>query len=362
MPRVIQNILYVLAGAVTLLAIYLAIKYVLPEALSWLKFLLTILFPFLLAVIFSLFMEPLVVMFSHRGRISRVLAVPLAMLVFFGSIGMVLTLLVLRLVKELNDLSMTLPEKVAAAQQFIDIWIQKSIIFYGTLPKSVTGNLYEAINSITTSMQHWVRDLVSALLHVISGVPGGILVVIVSLIATYFFSKDRGKIYELWLKLVPSPLGEKSVEISKQVAMAFQAYVKAQFILISITTVISIIGLRLIGSEYAITIGLIVGFFDLIPVLGPGTVYIPWAVWAFVTSDIVLGIQLTILYLLVMVVRAVLEAKVVATNLGLHPLAVLMAMYIGLKTIGVLGLVLGPILVIAIQAAVKAGISLNYKK
>jgi predicted PurR-regulated permease PerM len=55
-----------------------------------------------------------------------------------------------------------------------------------------------------------------------------------------------------------------------------------------------------------------------------------------------------------MVVRAVMEAKVVAVNLGLHPLAVLMAMYIGLKTIGVLGLVLGPIMVVAVQATVKA--------
>lgn len=357
MPRAVQNILYVLAGTVTILAIYLALKYVLPEAFGWLKFLLAILFPFLLAAIFSIFMEPLVILLSNRGKVPKSVSVPLAMLVFFGSIGVILTMLVLRLVKELNDLSMTLPAKFVALQHFMDQWVHKGVLFYGTLPKGVTDNLRDALYTITVTLQHWSRELANMVLGLITGVPGAIMIVIVSLIATYFFSKDRDKIMALWIKVIPAPWGERSIEVSRQVAGAFQAYVRAQVILISITTVISIIGLRLIGSEYAITLGLLIGFFDMIPVLGPGTVYIPWAIWAFVNADITLGLQLLVLYLLVMVVRAVMEAKVVATNLGLHPLAVLMAMYIGLKTIGVLGLILGPILVSAIQAAIKAGIS-----
>ncbi|MFA7468868.1 MAG: sporulation integral membrane protein YtvI, partial [Desulfotomaculaceae bacterium] len=71
MPRAVQNILYVLAGTVTLLAIYLALKYVLPEAFSLLKYMLVVLFPFLIAAIFSAFMEPLVVLLSNQGRLSR---------------------------------------------------------------------------------------------------------------------------------------------------------------------------------------------------------------------------------------------------------------------------------------------------
>jgi len=358
-PRAVQNILYVLAGTVTLLAIYLALKYVLPEAYSWLKYLLVVLFPFLIAAIFSAFMEPLVVLLSNQGRFSRAVSVPLAMLLFFGSIGIVLTLLVFRLIKELNDLSMTLPDRFTALQNYIDEWVHKGVVIYGTLPKTVTDNLHATLLSITVTLQNWSRELINISLHVVTGIPGVILVVIISLIATYFFSKDRDKIIELWIRFIPAPWGEKTIEVSRQVSSAFQAYVRAQFVLISISTVISIIGLRLIGAEYAITIGLIIGFFDLIPVLGPGTIYIPWAIWAFINSDVVLGLQLLVLYLLVIVTRAVMEAKVVAVNLGLHPLAVLMAMYIGLKTVGVLGLFLGPILVIAIQAAIKAGISVH---
>ena len=354
MPRAIKDILYVLAAALTILAVYYVIKYVLPEALSWLKIAIWVMFPFILAATFSMFMEPLVEIVSRGRRIPRMLAVPIAMLIFFGSIGTIVSFLILRLVQELSDLSVVLPDKIDTLQQLLDSWFKKGVLFYGTLPKSVTGNMRNTIESLTNSLQQWISEFVAYLIYFVSGVPGAIMVLLISIIATYFLSKDRDKIMALWLKLVPPPWGNRILQISRQVAGAFQAYVRAQFILISITTVISIVGLYLIGTDYALTIGLLVGIFDMIPVLGPGTIYIPWAVWAFVTGNVLLGLKITVLYLLVMVIRGVLEAKVVAANLGLHPLVVLMAMYIGLKFIGVLGLIIGPLLVIGTQATISA--------
>jgi len=359
LPRTVIKLLYVMAGAVTLLAVYLAAKYALPELLDWLFYLLAVLSPFLLAIMFSIFMEPLVVIFSHRGRVSRTFAVLVTMLVFFGGILTLLTLIILRLVKELSDIYLTLPQRALETEQFIDLWIKKGILFYGTLPKSVTDNLRSSLNNISNTMQHWTGDMLSILLNIISGIPSVIMIILVSLVATYFFSKDREKIAWLWLRIVPPPWGSHVLEISKQVAAAFLSYVRAQVILISISTFISIIGLYFIGAKYALTVGLLVGFLDMIPVLGPGTIYIPWAVWSFITGNVLVGVELTVLYLLVMVIRAILEAKVVAANLGLHPLAVLVAMFVGLKTIGVIGLILGPMLVIAILATVKAGSSVK---
>jgi predicted PurR-regulated permease PerM len=120
--------------------------------------------------------------------------------------------------------------------------------------------------------------------------------------------------------------------------------------------IISIAGLYLSGAQYALTVGLLVSFFDLIPVLGPATVYLPWIIWSFVSGSTAFGVKLTVLYLTVLVVRQVMETKIVSANLGLHPLATLVAMYAGLKTIGIPGLVLGPIVMIAAMAVFKAGI------
>jgi sporulation integral membrane protein YtvI len=359
LPRTVTKILYVLAGTVTLLALYLATKYVLPELLDWLIYLMAVLSPFLLAVIFCIFMEPLVVFFGRYGRVSRTVAVPITMLVFFGSIITILTWIILRLVKELSDIYLTLPQKAAETQQFIELWVKKGILFYGTLPKSVTDNLQNSLNNLTSIIQHWTGELLSTLLNILSGIPSVIMVILVSIVATYFFSKDREKVAQLWLRIVPPPWGMRVLVVSGQVAAAFLSYVRAQLILVSISTFLSITGLYIIGAKYALTIGLLIGFLDMIPILGPGTIYIPWAIWSFITGQTLLGVQITVLYLLVMVIRALLEAKVVAANLGLHPLAVLVAMFVGLKTIGVVGLIVGPVLVIAILATVKAVSSVN---
>lgn len=354
MPRTVTKTLYVLAGTVTLLALYLAVRYVLPELLSWLLYLLAILSPFLLAAVFCVFMEPLVILFSRHGKVSRTIAVATAMLVFFGGIIVVLTVIILRLVEELSDLYLTLPQRAAETQKFLELWIGKGVSYYGTLPHSVTYNMQSSLDKLTGLLQNWTEALLSILLNIVSGVPSVFFIILVSIVATYFFSKDREKVAEIWLKIVPAPWGMHALVISKQVAAAFLAYLRAQFILVSISTVLSILGLYLIGIKYALFIGIVVGVMDLLPILGPGTIYVPWAIWAFITGQTTLGLQLTVLYAIVMVCRGLLEAKIVAANLGLHPLAVLMAMFIGLQTMGFVGLLAGPLLVIAILAAVKA--------
>jgi len=177
---------------------------------------------------------------------------------------------------------------------------------------------------------------------------------VVTVLATYFVSRDRDEIIRFWLRTVPPPWGERTVSAGREVLNAFLGYLRAQLFLISLTTLISIVGLRVIGAKYALTVGLLVGFFDLIPVLGPATVYLPWAAWAFISGSFGFGLKILILYAVVWAVRQMLEARVVAANLGLHPLAVLVAMYAGLKSVGVAGLVLGPVLLIAALAAIKA--------
>lgn len=361
MRRYVDHLLVVLLGAVTLLAIYAAAKYVVPQVFSWFKYILVILTPFILALVMSILLEPLVGTLQRYTRLSRPLAVIIAMLLAFGGLGFFITLIIVHLVAELTDLSMELPGYMSAIQDYLKNAIAQGQLFYLTLPEQVTNQLEQVLNlnrflsAMGGTLQDWARSLANALLALITGLPGALIIIMISIVATYFISRDRREMAGLWVRILPAPWGDRSLGISKQVARAFMAYIKAQLILVLITSIISILGLSIIGTNYAVTLGLTVGFFDLIPVLGPGAVYVPWAVWSFITGSPGLGFKLLGLYVIVMVIRALLEAKVVATNLGLHPLAVLAAMYVGLKTIGVTGLILGPIVVIAIQAGVKAG-------
>ncbi len=351
MNRYIQIIALV---AASLILVYFSAVYFVPEIVVVAGKLFVITLPFIVAGLLALLMEPVIVWVMARARISRPLAVGLTMLTFFSALGLLLVLAVFRLARELVDLSVSLPKYVKPVQEFIVHTFERSKILYFSLPREVTGRISESLGTISGTLSDLAASLAHFIVNFASALPGAVLGIIVVFIATYFFSRDRRLIVGFWVNLIPGPWGEKSLGIVREIAHAFLSYVRAQTVLVSLTTVQAIVGLYIIGAKYALTVGVLIGILDMIPVLGPATLIIPWAVWSFITGNVALGIKLLILLLFIWIVRQVLEARVVAANLGLHPLAVLAAMYIGLKVIGVAGLIFGPVLLIAVQAIYKA--------
>lgn len=347
MPRPLLMIIYT---AVAILAGMAFLKYVLP-----------ILVPFIIAIIIGMFMEP-VIKILQRAKMSRGLATLTTMVLVFGGIGVIMSLLIIRLVTELIHLSASLPGLTVEIKSYLQVLIEKTTAFYVTLPPSVTSSIEQSLNSLASSLQGVATGVANTLLSFISMVPGTFVVLLVILLSSYFIARDKQIIINFIKHLAPDSWGERIINTAREVAAAFTAYIKAQAILIFVSTCLSVTGLYLIGADYALLVGLMIGVFDLIPVLGPATVYLPWLVWSFATGATMFGVKLAILYLVVLIVRQVLETKIVSRNLGLHPLATLVSMYAGLWTLGLPGLILGPILLIAIQSFYKAGILLPRSK
>ncbi|WP_238457112.1 sporulation integral membrane protein YtvI [Desulforamulus hydrothermalis] len=346
---------YVLAGLLLLAAFFILDK-ISQYIIKGVTFVLPLITPFIIALFISFLLEPVVGVLQSKVRLSRGPAVALAMLFLLSLVGSVITLLLLRLTAELIHLSKTLPYIILDIQHWVEVSLPKFYRFYGELPPAVTDYIQQSFGSAAQTLQDFLSITLNSLLSTFSAVPGIITLIIVSFLATYFISKDRRVLTRQWLRVWPAPYGEQSLQVIKEVVEAFVSYLKAQGVLVSISTLISIIGLYLIGAEYALTMGLLIGFFDIIPVLGPGTVVLPWVGWSFLTGNAVFGSKLLVLYLVILVTRQLLETKVVATNLGLHPLATLVALFVGFKVLGFLGMVAGPILLIAVQAVIKAGI------
>lgn len=342
-----------------LLIIYAAVAIL--SGMAFIKYALPILVPFIIAIIIGMFMEP-VINILQRAKMSRGLATLTAMVLVFGSIGVVMSLLIIRLVTELVHLSTSLPGLTVEIKNYLQVLIEKTTAFYVTLPPGITSSIEQSLNSVASSLQGVVTGLANTLLSFISMVPGTFVVLLVVLLSSYFIARDKQIIMNFIIYLAPDAWGEKFINTARDVAAAFMAYIKAQAILIFVSTCISVTGLYLIDADYALLIGLIIGVFDLIPVLGPATIYLPWIIWSFATGATMFGVKLTILYLIVLVTRQILETKIVSGNLGLHPLATLVSMYAGLWTLGLPGLILGPILLIAIQSFYKAGILLPRSK
>jgi sporulation integral membrane protein YtvI len=111
-----------------------------------------------------------------------------------------------------------------------------------------------------------------------------------------------------------------------------------------------------LGVNYSITIALICGLVDIIPYLGTGTIFIPWIIFEFIAGNTSLAIGLSVLYIIVVVQRQLIEPKVLSSSIGLDPLATLIALFIGFKLIGFLGLIAGPVVLVIFNTLQRANV------
>jgi sporulation integral membrane protein YtvI len=137
---------------------------------------------------------------------------------------------------------------------------------------------------------------------------------------------------------------------------ALNGFFRAYSILITITAIITLISLKILGVKYAFTLGITVGIMDILPVFGPGAIMVPWIVWEFMTGNTGMGVSLTVVYGLISVVRQFLEPQIVGDSIGLHPLATLISLYVGLQLGGFAGMILGPVLLVIFIASYRVGL------
>ena len=132
-----------------------------------------------------------------------------------------------------------------------------------------------------------------------------------------------------------------------------KAYIKAQLILMCITFVITSIGLTIIDAPYPIMISLGIAILDVIPVLGAGLVMIPWSIISFITGQNEMGTNLAIVYIVLLILRQVMEPKIVGTKIGIRPLYTFIVTILGAAIMGPIGVILGPLIAIIINSIIK---------
>ncbi len=115
------------------------------------------------------------------------------------------------------------------------------------------------------------------------------------------------------------------------------------------------LGLSILRVEHSVAVALLIAIVDILPILGTGTVLIPWAIFCFATGNIVLGIGLAVMYAIITVIRNFAEPKVIGMQVGLPPVVTLFAMYVGLQFFGLLGVFAFPVLLIIAKSLQDSG-------
>lgn len=175
-----------------------------------------------------------------------------------------------------------------------------------------------------------------------------------AVISSFYFALDRERVGKFFSSLVPQTWRHHLPELRRSAGRAAAGYIKAYLIILLITFCELFIGFSVLRVDYAFLLAAVIAVIDILPVLGVGTVLIPWATIAFIERNMRLGFGLLILYGVIVIVRQFAEPKIVGGTLGIHPLLTLAAMYLGFRLFGVAGMIIGPILALLARAIATA--------
>ncbi len=341
----ISKALYLLAWAV---GAWLAFRFLLP----WTA-------PMLLAFAAAVAIEPAVEALCRR-RFPRSAAAGVCVLSFLALFGAFMWFLLSRLFSEVQHLGEHLPELIAGVSDFIGRWQSRFGGMASRLPESLAGVLDSAVTGIMDYLSSLPASLsaraVSALSGFVSNLPTWLLFAVTWLMGLYFISAAYPRFVRFLRSQIPPKTFERVRRVKRDLQQSLGKYLKAQLIMSGITFVEMLIAFALLRVDYALVLAIVVAIIDALPVFGAGTVLLPWAAWELIAGDPGRGLGLAISYGASAVLRSCIQAKLLGDQLGLHPIATLLAIYAGWKAIGVWGMILFPIAAISLKKLNDSGI------
>ncbi|MDD3400874.1 MAG: sporulation integral membrane protein YtvI [Eubacteriales bacterium] len=203
---------------------------------------------------------------------------------------------------------------------------------------------------------------VSSIGSIVSSLPGILLQVLAMIIATYFITIDNDTLNRGIESRMSAERYEKLKQFKSQFGKTIGKFVKAYFIIFLITFAELCLSFFICGINNFWLIALLVALFDLLPIVGSGTIMIPWSIISFLTGNIGLGVGLVVCWLAITVVRQFIEPRIVGRRVGVHPLLTLMAMFVGLKLFGGIGLIGLPLMLALIVGLEQGGVITIFKK
>jgi sporulation integral membrane protein YtvI len=314
--------------------------------------LLKYLWPFLLGFLFALIMNPIVKLISgafSKLRCGKKIALGLSMLLVYGIIGFLFSLLFKQIYSELEKLIKALPDILDYIENIMHEWGQMA---NPANKNGIQEKLNLLINQANDSILEYVRNFIgkatptvaNSTINIVKALPKAILFVVMTIMSSYYFVSDKEKISRYFEKLLPHGVVHRANALSDSVWYAVGQQIRAQIFVSFCVMIMLIIGFYIFGVDYALVAGIAIGVIDVLPIVGAGTVLIPWGIFNLFAGNIALGLKLEGLYIAVVALRQVIEPRVVGHKLGLYPLITMLSMYVGMKLMGFLGLIVGPVL------------------
>ena len=310
----------------------------------WGPRLLRFFLPFVIGWLIAMIANPLVRFLEKRLKIVRKHSSVLIVVAVLALILALLYFLITKLAAEAAGFAEDIPMYYNVAS----VEFREFLIRAERLLQFLPQNAQDSINQFIDHMGEYLNLLVQKIAsptvtvagNVVKSIPAALVYTIVTIFSSYLFIVDRDKLLELFRRYMPEGGARYFQYVKKDVRRLIGGYFLAQFKIMFVIAAVLALGFLVLGVNYALLLAVIIAVLDFLPVLGTGTILIPWAVIRLVSGQYAFGAGLLIIYVLTLVLRQIIQPKIVGDTMGLDPLMTLLFLYLGFKFSGIAGMIL----------------------
>lgn len=317
--------------------------------------LLPLCMPFLLALFFTWLTEPLLRFFHTRCKLPRGVGAILLILLLTGALGGLVAALVWRgwtelsaLLENWEDLWYTFQHGYFQLSHTMDKWL-------AYLPQQTQETIWGLSDRLLAWLEELVYSLAPRTTSAVRSISSFVLAFLFFLIAWFFTAADYPHLRQLAHQRLPASVRRIAHQGKSAFGAAFGGYVKAEVLVSLGVTAILLVGFLLMGQPYWVLLAVVLGILDFIPIIGSGTVMVPWGIALLALGHWERGLAMLAVWGVVCLFRRMVEPKIVGDQTGLHPLLSLFAIYVGMKIGGVLAMILAPVLLLMLRNLWRAG-------
>ncbi len=350
--KFIVDLIFYLAAAALF---YVALKYLLP-----------LLLPFVIAFcIAAALQKPIALLCARFARLPRKLTAAIVTVTALATVGTAAALIIGALFEELSEFFAEIPGFLSRLAKSLSSGSSPIDSFIAGLPdglRSIASDLYESLGGDLTGLLVSAAEGISGILPGTVGaigslamrLPSAVISVLICLISVFFIGLDYPAAKAAIAEAVPQRLKARLLHIKSCSADTLLCLLKTYAFLMLLTftelaVAFALFNLLGAGIPYPVPLALLTALVDILPVLGVGTVLLPWAAFDLIAGNYSRAVMLLVLYGTVIIVRNLLEPKLIGQRFGLHPVLTLLAIYVGGKLFGFIGVFLLPLTAIVLR-------------
>lgn len=303
------------------------------------KHMIPVLIPFIIAFIVAGILNKPINYISQKTKIKRKIVSVISLLLFVFCSSILVSYFCSFIFGAIESIFSFLPDLF---DNFIIPLIEQAFARFHSIDLSLLdvlqNNASTVLESINQAVSHFSNSILSSLANIISVIPTLFMQTIITIIAMFFITIDFKKIIDFCRRQIPDTKKELVLEIKNYFIHTLPKVMVSYGFVLCLTFIELFIGFHLLKIPYAGLLALLIAVLDILPVLGTGTILIPWGIICLLIQNYPLAAGIFLLYIAITIIRNIVEPKLIGKQMGLHPVLTLISMLTGLRFLGIWGL------------------------